>query len=339
MTKPDCELGFGYNAKLKISDIANRAPEYFKILYKSDKTPIEIKEVMKHYITEKEKPMAKAKEKVEKTESAENIENIENLGLLKKINLIRKACAEKCIEKEGKGKAGGGSKYDYYKAQQVIDFYLDEEIKYDLFSEFKVTDTIASYRVIDIPTGEITSVECPFDIPRKMAASEAQQVGAALTYYNRRLAMMMYKIEDNSKESEDILGDADFSAKEIPAPVIPAPPIIMPPPATVATAAKVDKIVDVEPMTDKEVDELIHEQEVKAQEEVKEVQPTKRMTPPAPPTPPVMPNVTGLANGQTPYVDPKALMSKGADESPTPVVTPPITPVSAPKTNIEALYD
>lgn len=276
--------------------------------------------------------MAKAKEK---TENVENVENVESLSLLKKINLIRKACSEKCIEKEGKGKAGGGSKYDYYKAQQVIDFYLDEEIKYDLFSEFKINNTEASYKVVDIPTGEAVSVECPFDIPRKMAASEAQQVGAALTYYNRRLAMMMYKIEDNSKENDDILGNADLSANEIPAPIIPAPPVIIPPPINIAIPPTVDKVVDVEPMTDKEVDELIHEQEVKAQEEVKEVQPIKKVVPPAPPT---VPNTTGLANGQTPYLDPRASMSKRTEEALPKVVTPPVAPI-APKTSIEALYD
>lgn len=174
--------------------------------------------------------MAKAKTEPEKTEPQVDI----NMNILEKINAIRKAWSDTEVAKEGNGKAGGGAKYDYYKPQQIIDFCLAQELKYGLFSEFKIQDGVCSYVVTNIGDNESRSVECPFDIPRKMAASEAQQVGAAMTYHNRRLAMMMYKIEDNSKENVDVLQNADFSMQNILVPEIPAPPIITPPPVSVA---------------------------------------------------------------------------------------------------------
>jgi hypothetical protein len=223
--KPDCKLGVGYNANMLISEIFSKSPEYLAIAYNSPDTPEDVKKVIEHYIEKpaekpvtppkaepkaepvkvketeqlkveiekpkKEKKMAKPKETPPVTETVD----LKPTCLLAKINAIRQAWSKSDIAKDGKGKAGGGAKYDYYKPQQVIDFCLGQELQHDLFSEFKINDGVCSYVVIDIPSGEARSVECPFDIPRKMAASEAQQVGAAMTYHNRRLAMMMYKIE------------------------------------------------------------------------------------------------------------------------------------------------
>lgn len=166
-------------------------------------------------------------------EPVETVSNNKPVSLLAKINSIRAAWSKANIEKGGLGRAGGGSRYEYYKPQQVIDFCLKEEIKHNIFSEFDthvVGDNLlyCRYQITDIDTSETRFVTCPFDIPRKIACSEAQQVGAALTYYNRRLAMLMYKIEDNSKESIDVLEDADYTAQN--APEIPTPPIVPPAP-------------------------------------------------------------------------------------------------------------
>lgn len=155
-------------------------------------------------------------------------------GIYAKINAVRAAWTKENIEKTGKGRAGGGAKYDYYKPQQIIDFALKEEIKNNLFSDFNIIDGTAIYTVTDMDWREgciqpqMVSCQCPADIPRKMAASEAQQVGAAMTYFNRRLAMMMYKIEDNSRESVEVLEDADYTSLN--APTIPAPPVVPVPP-------------------------------------------------------------------------------------------------------------
>jgi len=184
------------------------------------------------------------------------------ISLLSKINNIRAAWSKTNVEKAGLGRAGGNSKYQYYKPQQIIDFCLKEEIKQGIFSEFDTTrndggQTVSCYyKVVDIDTGECRVVSCPFDVPRKMACSEAQQVGAALTYYNRRLAMLMYKIEDNSRESVEVLDDADYTAQTVPTipappiaemPSIPAPPqnIKIEPPTSPNTASEIkeDKIV------------------------------------------------------------------------------------------------
>lgn len=149
-------------------------------------------------------------------------------NILEKISAVRAAWSKEDIDKQGKGRAGGGAKYDYYKPQQIIDFCLKHELENRLYSRFTVMEDRCYYEVINMDnTQENEIVSCPFDVPRKMAASEAQQVGAAMTYYNRRLAMMMYKIEDNSRESVEVMEDADYTNT---APAIPAPPTIPVPP-------------------------------------------------------------------------------------------------------------
>ena len=325
---------------------------------------------IKEEITDKPK---EKKKMVKKQPPTEETVELKPTCLLAKINAIRQAWSKTETEKDGKGKAGGGAKYDYYKPQQIIDFCLAQELEHDLFSEFKINEGICSYILTDIPSGQTRSVECPFEIPRKMAASEAQQVGAAMTYHNRRLAMMMYKIEDNSKENVNVLEDADFSAQNMPAPVIPAAPIITPPPANVAPPIA-EQIVSPEPTSEPVV-------EVKV-EEPKVVAPTPEIIiPPAPVagideqtgTPEAVAPLAGdvpppsskLMNGQTPYIDPSSLMSgkvkKGVvveeTDSSIPPTTPPkiqtapppppVTPVvetpapaqKASKGNIEALYE
>lgn len=149
-------------------------------------------------------------------------------NILEKISAVRAAWSKEDIDKQGKGRAGGGAKYDYYKPQQIIDFCLKHELENRLYSRFTVMEDRCYYEVINMDNiQENEIVSCPFDVPRKMAASEAQQVGAAMTYYNRRLAMMMYKIEDNSRESVEVMEDADYTNT---APTIPAPPTIPVPP-------------------------------------------------------------------------------------------------------------
>lgn len=277
------------------------------------------------------KKMAKIKTDTVETKK---VEPQKSLNLLEKINAIRLAWSQQQIDKEGKGKAGGGSKYDYYKPQQIIDFCLAQELKHELFSEFKVDEGMCYYNVLNIATGEIRSTNCPFDIPRKMAASEAQQVGAAMTYHNRRLAMMMYKIEDNSKENVDVLDNADFST-----PNIPAPPIVIPPPVATAFVLPphVDNKIEAEQVqmdkaTNAQIDELIHQQEINAQEEN-----LKPIIPPtAPPTqiiPPVAPPVPKNVFGQP--LPPEAQVAAKPIAQPTTEQAPPV----ANKNNIEALYD
>lgn len=312
----------------------------------------------------KERKMAKPKEAPTETETVE----LKPTCLLAKINAIRQAWSKSDIVKDGKGKAGGGAKYDYYKPQQVIDFCLGQELQHDIFSEFKINDGVCSYVVVDIPSGEIRSVECPFDIPRKMAASEAQQVGAAMTYHNRRLAMMMYKIEDNSKENIEVLENADFSAQNVPAPFIPAPPIITPPPANVApliieqaTPPEVPSVpvsvpnipsskIVVEEEEQIKTDELPAEIEQEIEAPVVEELKVSAVTPPGvSSTPPSIPNESGLANGHTPYMSPSDVMSgktkdKIVVENNNPSIPPPskVQTAEVPKTsknNIEALYE
>lgn len=186
-----------------------------------------------------QKPIKTAKKKAEpkKVEEPKDDEkpiDTKQMNIYEKINAIRVAWSKTDVEKAGKGRAGGGAKYDYYKPQQIIDFCLAQEVKHRLYSKFSVIEDRCYYELTDLDNLEMTEiVSCPFDIPRKMAASEAQQVGAAMTYHNRRLAMMMYKIEDNSKESVDVLENADYTEPlNIPAPpIVPPAPIMTPPPA------------------------------------------------------------------------------------------------------------
>lgn len=358
MTKPDCKLGIGYNANMLISEICAKSPEYLEIVYNNDDTPQDIKEVIKHYLTikekkemvnrefvpsingEEEKLKAEKDRKENKKEMAksekvkEETVILQPTCLLAKINAIRQAWSATEIEKAGKGKAGGGAKYDYYKPQQIIDFCLAQEVKHDLFSEFKINveTGFCLYRLIDIPSGEIREVECPFDIPRKMAASEAQQVGAAMTYHNRRLAMMMYRIEDNSKENVNVLEDADYSAPSIPAPpTIPTPPIgnqivpPLPPSAPVSEPEKVEDKIQVDEPDVAEIAEQMAQAEVNAitpplAPKVEATIPSTKLpdmsaygnqTPPPPPAPPVKEPAKEpkLVNGQTPYMAPSDVMS------------------------------
>lgn len=169
-------------------------------------------------------------EKPKKTKEDKKV----TLNIYQKINEIRKAWSETDMEKEGKGKLGGAGKFNYYKPQQIIDFCLAQELKHNLYSKFSIVDDRCFYELINLDNIEETeTVACPFEIPRKMVVNEAQQAGAALTYFNRRLAMMMYKIEDNSKESVDVLADVANAKDEINAPEIPAPPIMPTAPVSV----------------------------------------------------------------------------------------------------------
>ena len=218
--------------------------------------------------TENQKPVKTKKaatkaepKKEEKATEPEKPIDTKKMNIYEKINAIRVAWSKTDIEKAGKGRAGGGAKYDYYKPQQIIDFCLVQEVKHRLYSKFCVIEDRCYYEVIDLDNLEMSeTVSCPFDIPRKMAASEAQQVGAAMTYHNRRLAMMMYKIEDNSKESVDVLEDADYTEPlHIPAPpVVPPAPIITPPPmATVeppATKQNIQAEVNSKPVNESKVE-------------------------------------------------------------------------------------
>lgn len=275
-----------------------------------------------------EKPKAKKiSKKVE--EKAEEEQAEPKLSIYEKINRVRQAWKNANIEKDGHGKAGGGAKYDYYKPQQIIDFCLEQELKLGLVSNFTVnnTDGMCYYRVINIDDGKDMVTCCPFDVPRKMACSEAQQVGAALTYYNRRLAMMIYKIEDNSRESVDIMENADYSAPIIPEITI-APPVAPQPPITpVVTPLQQNTQPEVssKPINEVKVEDVQTVAEPpknvipnipQAETEVKEQVP-QQPTPPVvnvPPAPPVQPQ-------------------------PQPQVQAPVTPPVAPtKPSIESLY-
>lgn len=221
---------------------------------------------------EPQKPIKTAKKKaepkkVEEPKEDEKPIDTKQMNIYEKINAIRVAWSTTDVEKAGKGRAGGGAKYDYYKPQQIIDFCLAQEVKHRLYSKFSVVEDRCYYELTDLDNLEMTEVvSCPFDIPRKMAASEAQQVGAAMTYHNRRLAMMMYKIEDNSKESVDVLENADYTEPlNIPTPpIVPPAPIITPPPvqtvvppapATNIQPEAVSKPIDEsKPADDKKVD-------------------------------------------------------------------------------------
>lgn len=293
------------------------------------------------------KKAAKKEEVAEEIAEPLSCETSKNhVPLLKKINDIRVAWANTDIEKKGLGRAGGNSKYEYYKPQQVIDFCLAEEVKRNLYSKFDTVKddagniTSCLYKVVDIDTGECEKVECPFDVPRKMACSEAQQIGAALTYYNRRLAMLMYKIEDNSRESVIALDDADYTSLNTPE--IPAPPVIIPPvPTPIATPkAEAPKVeipkVEAEPEKsttppweeEKETPKPATEQ---VEKQVKEVAEAPAPTVPAAPTIPTPPPVPSQAE-------------KTAAAVPPPPVAPakeaePVKTVEPPKTkNIEDLY-
>lgn len=277
-------------------------------------------------MTQNKPPVDDVDTQTKKT-SKKQSESTKDLNLLQKINCIRKAWSETELSKEGAGKAGGGAKYDYYKPQQVIDFCLEQELKHDIFSEFKVDEQrgMCFYNLIDIPTGEIRNTECPFEVPRKMAASEAQQVGAAMTYFNRRLAMMMYKIEDNSKENNSILGDADYSSSDIPAPPIPAPPIVTPPPAPVAQTSVEKK----EEITTEEIME-----EVKVAFNLPPQDGGPKETPKTVITPPPPPPVAPVNNAEVKAPGSPLSTAEGNENkaigSPLPTTN---------KQNIEALYD
>lgn len=255
-------------------DAVNEVPQTAEV--PAPPAPPEIEEVVAEVApapVEEEKPAPKSRKrqtkKAETPASVEEIKEVEEVeektckcscsnkpvSLLEKINNVRAAWSKANVEKEGLGRAGGGSKYEYYKPQQIIDFCLKEEIKNNIFSEFDTIrnsdgiTTACYYQVTSIETGETKTVSCPFEVPTKMACSQAQQVGAALTYYNRRLAMLMYKIEDNSRESVNVLEDADYTAQN--APEIPAPPVVPPAPQIAETLppANVQAEVNSEPVS------------------------------------------------------------------------------------------
>jgi hypothetical protein len=247
------------------------------------------------------KKTTKKKEKEPKEEQTEP-----KLSIYEKISKVREAWKNANIEKEGHGKAGGGAKYDYYKPQQIIDFCLEQELKLGLISNFTVNnaDDTCYYRVINIDDNKDMITCCPFIIPKKMACSEAQQVGAALTYYNRRLAMMLYKIEDNSRESVDIMENADYSAPVIPEivvapPTMQAPPVVAPPPQ------------NIQPEPPKNAIPNLSQAETTAQQ------------PPQQSSPPVV---------NVPSVQPVQATQPQVQQAP---VTPPVQPT---KINIESLY-
>ena len=322
--------------------------------------------------TKKAKPVVEVQEETKDEPKAEQTEEKCNyachktpISLLAKINNIRVAWSKSNVEKDGLGRAGGGSKYEYYKPQQVIDFCLKEEVKNNIFSEF---DTIRNdegittscyYKVIDIDTGETKQVSCPFEVPTKMACSQAQQIGAALTYYNRRLAMLMYKIEDNSRESVSILEDADYTAQN--APEIPAPPIVPPAPQVAetlptppvqaeATSKPVEESVAPQVTTVPPVQEQPKSDDVAWENEQKEPiveepkveipQPPKEIVADVPPTPPTSPVIEQPKTvvGSPKMEQPKTVVGSPKMEQPKTVVGSP--KMEQPKVNksIEDLY-
>ena len=278
---------------------------------------------------QEEKP--KAKKNVKKEEKAEKTEP--KLSIYEKINAVRQAWKNANIEKEGHGKAGGGAKYDYYKPQQIIDFCLEQELKLGLVSNFTVnnTDGTCYYRVINIDDNKDMVTCCPFVIPDKMACSEAQKVGAALTYYNRRLAMMLYKIEDNSRESVDIMENADYSAPVIPEIVVAPPtmqaptmqtPTVQPPSVQAPPQQNVQPEPPSKPVSESKVEEVQTVAEppknvipnIPQAETVVEQQPTQQPVPPVVNVPPAQPQ---------------------PQQVPQAPVTPPVQPT---KPSIESLY-
>lgn len=266
------------------------------------------------------KRTAKKKEKEPKEEKTEP-----RLTIYEKINKVREAWKNANIEKDGHGKAGGGAKYDYYKPQQIIDFCLEQELKLGLISNFTVNnaDGTCYYRVINIDDNKDIVTCCPFVVPKKMACSEAQQVGAALTYYNRRLAMMLYKIEDNSRESVDIMENADYSVPVIPEIVV-APPTMQAPPVVTPPQQNVQPEPPSEPNNESKVQEVqtVVEPPKNAIANIPQAETTVQQ-PPQQPTPPVV-NVPPV----------QAVQAVRAQVQQAPV-TPPVTPT---KPSIESLY-
>lgn len=274
-----------------------------------------------------EKPKAKKTAKKEEKPKVEQTEP--KLSIYEKINKVREAWKNANIEKDGRGKAGGGAKYEYYKPQQIIDFCLEQELKLGLVSNFTVnnTDGTCYYRVINIDDNKDMITCCPFVVPKKMACSEAQQVGAALTYYNRRLAMMLYKIEDNSRESVDVMENADYSAPVIPEIVV-APPIMQTPPvAPPSIQVPPQQNVQPEPPSMPNNESKVEEVQTVAEppknvipdvpqaEKVAQQQPTQQPVPPVVNVPPVQP--------------------QQVQQVPQAPVTPPVAPT---KPSIESLY-
>ena len=266
------------------------------------------------------KKTSKKKEKEPKEEKTEP-----KLSIYEKINKVREAWKNANIEKEGHGKAGGGAKYDYYKPQQIIDFCLEQELKLGLISNFTVNnaDDTCYYRVINIDDNKDMVTCCPFIVPKKMACSEAQQVGAALTYYNRRLAMMLYKIEDNSRESVDIMENADYSAPVIPEIVV-APPTMQTPPVVIPPQQNVQPEPPSEPNNESKIQEVqtVVEPPKNAIPNIPQAETTVHQ-PPQQPTPPVV---------NVPPVPPVQAAQPQMQQVP---VTPPVTPT---KPSIESLY-
>ena len=251
------------------------------------------------------------------------------LTIYEKVNKVREAWKNANIEKDGHGKAGGGAKYDYYKPQQIIDFCLEQELKLGLISNFTVnnSDDTCYYRVINIDDSKDMVTCCPFIVPKKMACSEAQQVGAALTYYNRRLAMMLYKIEDNSRESVDIMENADYSAPVIPEivvapPTMQVPPVVTPPqqniqpepPSELNNESKVQEVQTVVEPPKNVIPNIIQAETTIQQAPQQQIPPVVNI-PPVPPVQPVQPQSRPQMQ-QAP-------------------VTPPVTPT---KPSIESLY-
>jgi hypothetical protein len=270
-----------------------------------------------------------------KTKNNEQVQSaaekpIAQMNLLEKINNIRKIWSATDEAKQGKGSAGGGSKYDYYKPQQVIDFCLGQELSHGLFSEFLITEgekPRAIYNLVNLDTAEVRSTGCPFEIPTKMGASQCQQVGAAMTYYQRRLAMLMYKMEDNSKENVSVMGDADYpQSQEIPAPEIKAPPVAPPP---VATPTK-----EAEPVTEKALPP--------AAPAPQEVSNPIQEAPVAAPAAQPLPARIGSPLS-TPTVAPTVAPSVAPPTAPSPMPSAPsvnpISPVANPSKSIEGLYN
>ena len=263
------------------------------------------------------KKTTKKKEKEPKEEKTEP-----KLSIYEKINKVREAWKNANVEKEGHGKAGGGAKYDYYKPQQIIDFCLEQELKLGLISNFTVNnaDDTCYYRVINIDDNKDMVTCCPFIVPKKMACSEAQQVGAALTYYNRRLAMMLYKIEDNSRESVDIMENADYSAPVIPEITV-APPTMQAPPVVAPPQQNVQPEPPSEPNNKSKVQEVqtVVEPPKNVIPNIPQAETTVQQ-PPQQPTPPVV------------NVPPVQAPQPQVQQAP---VTPPVAPT---KPSIESLY-
>lgn len=119
--------------------------------------------------------------------------------LLNKIFEAKKQIAGTKMQKEGKNDF---AKYKYFTPDQVTKLVNDACFDQKLLTEFRIIEGERGYEacfsIVCVETGEMRDYRFPAVMPEIKGANASQQMGGAITYFERYCKMSVFGIVDNN---------------------------------------------------------------------------------------------------------------------------------------------